>query len=155
MNDFHRRQALKWRRTSMSSTLAISQETTTNADDVPDPQATDQHPQVTDEQLVINATEKLSRRSSPSTEQQLQSRVKELEKELEAIQKDRAPVEEHAALFSMKSIFLFKEGQLSDEDKKVKYYTGLPSYSVLKPIFDFVSTDLKLPDYLINGKKFV
>ena len=74
----------------MSSTLAISQETMTNADDVPDPQATDKHPQVTDEQLVINATEKLSRRSSPSTEQQLQSRVKELEKELEAIQKDRA-----------------------------------------------------------------
>ena len=57
----------------MSSTLAISQETTMNADDVPDPQATDKHPQVTDEQLVINATEKLSqcRCNSPSTEQQL------------------------------------------------------------------------------------
>ena len=75
----------------MSSTLAIFQETTMNADDVPDPQATDKHPQVTDEQLVINATEKLSRCrcNSASTEQQLQSRVKELEKELEAIQKDR------------------------------------------------------------------
>ena len=48
------------------------------------------HPQVTDEQLDINTTEELSRRSSPSTEQQLQCRVKELEKELEAIQKDRA-----------------------------------------------------------------
>ena len=57
----------------MFSTLAISQETTMNADDVPDPQATDKHPQVTDEQLVINATEKLSqcRCNSPSTEQQL------------------------------------------------------------------------------------
>ena len=85
MYDFHRRQALKWRCTSMSSTLAISQETTMNADDVPDPQATDKHPQVTDEQLVINATEELSQCSSPSTEQQLQCRVKELEKELEAI----------------------------------------------------------------------
>ena len=92
----------------MSSTLAISQETTTNADDVPDPQATDKHPQVTDEQLVINATEELSQHSSPSTEQQLQSRVKELEKELEAIQKDRARDEEHATLFSMKSNFLLK-----------------------------------------------
>ena len=155
MDDFHRRQALKRRRTSMSSTLAISQERTTNADDIPDPQATDKHPQVTDEQLVINATEELSRRSSPSKEQQLQCRVKELEKELEAIQKDRARGEEHAALLSMKSNFLFKEDQLSDDDKKVKYYTGLPSYSVLKAIFDFVSTDLKLPDYMINSKKFV
>ena len=70
MDDFHSRQALKRRRTSMSSTLAISQETTTNADDVPDPQATDKHPQVTDEQLVIDATEELSRHSFPSTEQQ-------------------------------------------------------------------------------------
>ena len=60
MDDFHRRQALKQRRTSMSSTLAISQETTTNAGNVPDPQATDKHPQVTDEQLVINGTEELS-----------------------------------------------------------------------------------------------
>ena len=77
IDDFHRRQALKRRRTSMSSTLAISQETTTNADDVPDPQSRDKYPQVTDEQLVINATEELSRRSSPSTEQQLQCRVKE------------------------------------------------------------------------------
>ena len=76
-----------------------------NADDVPDPQATDKHPQVTDEQLVINATEELSRCSSPSTEQQLQCRVKELEKELEAIQKDRARGEEHAALLSMKANF--------------------------------------------------
>ena len=100
----------------MSSTLAISQETTTNADDVPDtqvtdkhPQVTDKHPQVTDEQLVMVYSEELSRRSSPSTEQQLQWRVKELEKELEAIQKDRARGEEHAALLSMKSNFLFKE----------------------------------------------
>ena len=60
MDDFHRRQALKWGHTSMSSTLVISQVTTTNADDVPDPQTTDKHPQVTDEQLVINATEELS-----------------------------------------------------------------------------------------------
>ena len=95
----------------MSSTLAISQETTTNADDVPDTQVTDKHPQVTDEQLVMLYTEELSRRSSPSTEQQLQWRVKELEKELEAIQKDRARGEEHVALLSMKSNFLFKEDQ--------------------------------------------
>ena len=93
-----------------------------NADDVPDPQATGKHPQVTDEQLVINATEKLSQCwcSSPSTEQQLQSRIKELEKELEAIQKDRAWDQEHGALLLMKSNFSFKEDQLSDDDKKGK-----------------------------------
>ena len=56
-----------------------------DADDVPDLQAIDKIPQVTDEQLVINATKELSRHCSPSTKQQLQSRVKELEKELEVI----------------------------------------------------------------------
>ena len=61
----------------MSSTLSVSQETTTDADDVPDAQATDRTP---DEQLVINATEELSRRGFPSSEQQLESRVKELGK---------------------------------------------------------------------------
>ena len=37
----------------MSSTFAILQEITTNADDVSDPQATDKHPQVTDKQLLM------------------------------------------------------------------------------------------------------
>ena len=31
-----------------------------NADDVPNPQVTDEHPQDTDEQLVINATKESS-----------------------------------------------------------------------------------------------
>ena len=89
MDDFRRRQALKRRHTSMSSTLSVSQETTMDADDVPDAQATDRTP---DEQLVINATEELSRRGSPSSEQQLESRVKELEKELEIIPRSCLPI---------------------------------------------------------------
>ena len=147
MDDFYRRQSMKWRRVSST----IDEATTVNTDDLPDSQVTDKHPQVTDEQLVSNATEELSQRTPPSIEEQLQSRVKELEKELETLQKHRH--EENLALHSMKSSFLFRGDQLSDDDKKVKYYTGLPSYSVLKAIFDFVSTDLELPDHMINGKK--
>lgn len=146
MDDFYRRQSMKRRRLS-----TIDETTTVNADDLPDLQVTDKQPQVTYEQLVSNATEELSQRTSPSMEEQLKYRVKELEKELETLQKHRD--EENLALHSMKSSFLFKADQLSDDDEKVKYYTGLPSYSVLKVIFDFVSIDLELPDHMINGKK--
>ena len=36
------------------------------------------------------------------------------------------------------------------DDKKIKYYTGLPSYSVLKAIFDFISMDL--PTCILGAK---
>lgn len=147
MDDFNRRQSMKRKHVS----LTIDEATTINAGDFPDSQVTDKHAQVTNEQLVSNATEEFSQCTPPSIEEQLQARVKELEKELETLQKHRD--EENLALQSMKSSFPFKGDQLLDDDKKVKYYTGLPSYSVLKAIFDFVSTDLKLPSHIINGKK--
>ena len=40
---------------------------------------------------------------------------------------------------------LWKKLNFKDDDKKVKYYTWLPSYSVLKALFDYTSEDLWLP----------
>ena len=62
MDDFYRRQSMKRRRVSST----IDEATTVNTDDLPDSQVTDKHPQVTDEQLVSNATEELSQRTPPS-----------------------------------------------------------------------------------------
>ena len=35
-----------------------------------------------------------------------------------------------------------KEDMLKNDDKKVKYYTGLPSYALLKVVFDFVCENI-------------
>ena len=43
-----------------------------------------------------------------------------------------------------------KEDVLRSDDKKVKYYTGLPSYAILKVVFDFVCEEM--PNSIANCK---
>ena len=72
MDDFYKRQFMKQRHVSST----IDEATTVNGDS----QATDKHPQVTDEQLTSNATEELSQHIPPSIEEQLQSELKKLKR---------------------------------------------------------------------------
>ena len=44
-----------------------------------------------------------------------------------------------------------KEDVLKNDDKKVKYYTGLPAYALLKVVFDFVCENI--PKAITNGKQ--
>ena len=43
-----------------------------------------------------------------------------------------------------------KEDVLKNDNKKVKYYTGLPSYALLKVVFNFVCEDM--PNAIANCK---
>ena len=49
-----------------------------------------------------------------------------------------------------KSRLSIKEDVLRSDDKKVKYYTGLPSYAMLKVVFDFVCEEM--PNSIVNCK---
>jgi len=49
-----------------------------------------------------------------------------------------------------KSQLSIKEDVLKHDDKKVNYYTGLPSYTLLKVVFDFVYEDM--PNAISNCK---
>jgi len=145
MGDFERRQAMKRKRIEAGEASIMLP----LAGEGSDHNGNDPGVATLEAQLVSNA----NRRICSSTERDLQQRLEQLEKELEGLRKEKG--EDQAVLLSMKSSFLFKEDQLANDDKKVKYYTGLPSYSVLKAIFDYLMTDLELPECIINGKKSV
>ena len=53
----------------------------------------------------------------------------------------------------LKSYVCFKPENFKDD--KVKYYTGLPSYSVLNALYEYLTEDLKLPNVITSAKKSV
>ena len=55
----------------------------------------------------------------------------------------------------LKSSISFTEENFKDDDKKVKYYTGLQSYSVLMALVQYMSKDLQLPNIITSAKKSV
>ena len=81
---------------------------------------------LTEEALVEKAKDDLEK-------WQLQKKLKEVTDEKEALQK---------AYDDLRSRTSYKADVMMHDDKKVKYYTGLPSFSMLKAIYDYVSTNL-------------
>ena len=77
---------------------------------------------------------------------ELEQRCKELEKKCE----DLCQVLE-IVYDNFKSTVSITEETLVNDSKKVRYYTGLPSYECLKAVYDFVSVDL--PNSFTSGKK--
>ena len=53
----------------------------------------------------------------------------------------------------LKSSVGFMVENFKDDDKKVKYYTGLPLYSVLIALFDYMSKDLQQSSTITSAKK--
>jgi len=80
---------------------------------------------------------------------ELKERVKQLEKQVEDLTTQNKILQ--TVIDDYKSRTGITEAVLKNDDKRVKYYTGLPSYEVLKVIFDFVSKGL--PDCFSIGKK--
>ncbi|XP_065889366.1 uncharacterized protein [Dysidea avara] len=80
---------------------------------------------------------------------ELKERVKKLEKQVEDLTTQNKILQ--TVIDDYKSRTGITEAVLKNDDKRVKYYTGLPSYEVLKIIFDFVSKGL--PDCFSGGKK--
>ena len=64
---------------------------------------------------------------------ELEKKLKEVTDEKEALQK---------VYDDLRSRTSYKADVMMHDDKKVKYYTGLPSFSMFKAIYDYVSTDL-------------
>ena len=46
------------------------------------------------------------------------------------------------SLDDLKGRVSMKQEELKKDDKKVKYYTGLPTFGLLKTVYDFVASDL-------------
>ena len=80
-------------------------------------------------------------------------KCKALQKELGLVQKEKDDL--RRAYDELKTNVCFMEENFKDDNKKVKYYTGLPSYSVLKALFDYMSEDLQLPSTITSAKKSV
>ena len=64
---------------------------------------------------------------------ELEERCKELEKKCEDLSQQK-----QIAYDNFKSTTSVTEETLSNDDKKVRYYAGLPSYPCLKAVFDYV-----------------
>ena len=73
--------------------------------------------------------------------QRLDKKVQQLNSEKEKLQK---------VYINLKSRTSYKSEVMMQDDKKVKYYTGLPSFSMLKAIYDFISTDA--PTCMVDAK---
>ena len=147
MVSFNRRQSMKRRRrdNEASSSASISEEVET-VDDIdsnsPMVYEEDGNVAITEEQLVSNAHDKLET-----------MKYKALQKELDQVQKEKDDL--RRAYDELKTNVCFMEENFKDDNKKVKYYTGLPSYSVLKALFDYMSEDLQLPSTITSAKKSV
>jgi len=80
---------------------------------------------------------------------ELKERIKELEKQVDDLTTQNRILQ--TVIDDYKSRADITEAVLQNDDKRVKYYTGLPSYEVLKVLFDFVSKEL--PECFSEGKK--
>ena len=76
-----------------------------------------------------------------------------LQKQIEELQKQEEVL--RAAYNDLKSNACFRPENMKDDDKKVKYYTGLPSYSILNALYEYLTEDLKLPNIIMSAKKSV
>jgi len=80
---------------------------------------------------------------------ELKEHVRELEKQVNELMNQNRILQ--TVIDDYKSRADVTETVSKDDDKKVKYYTGLPSYEVLKIVFDFVAKGL--PDCFSGGKR--
>ena len=143
MISFNRRQAMKRRRRdNEASNEASSSASSSEVDEAVDEIDSDssilheeddvaQVEEVTEVQLVSNAVDQLET-----------MKRKTLQKENDQLQKEKDGLK--TIYDELKSSVGFMEENFKDDDKKVKYiyYTGLPSYSVLIALFDYMSKDL-------------
>ena len=96
--------------------------------------------EVTEVQLVSNEVVQLET-----------MKCKTLQKENDQLHKEKDGLKR--IYDELKSSVGFMEENFKDDDKKVKYYTGLPLYSVLIALFDYMSKDLQLPSTITSAKK--
>jgi len=133
VENFERRQAMKRRRIHDTPALAPVSENQVDEDTTVANSSSSAVHALTDEAFVERAKEDLEKRQLQMRRLELEKRLKEVTDEKEALQK---------AYDDLKSRTSYKADVMMHDDKKVKYYTGLPSFSMLKAIYDYVSTDL-------------
>ena len=76
-----------------------------------------------------------------------------LKQQHDALQKQEEVL--RAVYNDLKSNACFRPENFQDDDKKVKYYTGLPNYSILNALYEYLIEDLKLPNVITSAKKSV
>ena len=76
-----------------------------------------------------------------------------LKQQHDALQKQEEGL--RAAYNDLKSNSRFRPENFQDDDKEVKYYTGLPNYSILNALYEYLTEDLKLPYVITSAKKSV
>lgn len=136
--NFGRRQALKRRRIEITQENAASNDDDQHKEDYQTAAPTDHD---VDAILYEKSMEHFEVQQEKQQNCDLQKDVARLGQENDVLKKL------HQELKSRLSI---KEDVLKNDDKKVKYYTGLPSYALLKVVFDFVCEDM--PSAIANCK---
>ena len=139
--NFERRQALKRRRIEN-----CTMESTSNNNDQDDTNISAAEVQVespinTDTVLFEKSMERFEVQQEKQQNADLRTEIAKFCQEVDVLQK---------LYQEAKSQLSIKEDVLKNDDKKVKYYTGLSSYALLKVVLDFVCEDM--PNTIANCK---
>ena len=129
MDNFVRRQDMKRRRQE-----SVGSESEDEIDKQATVEPTTEAQQAAKDQLMYQKSiKKLDVQREKSLNDELQSQVDQLKEENTVIRK---------SFDDLKGRVCMKQEELRGDDKKVKYYTGLPTFGLLKTLYDFVATDL-------------
>ena len=129
MDNFIRRQDMKRRR--LESVDGGSEEET-DTEVTKEPAAEDQ--QAAKDQLMYEKSiEKRDLQQERSLSNKLQAQLDQLKEENTVVRK---------SFDDLKGRVSMKQEELKKDDKKVRYYTGLPTFGLLKTVYDFIASDL-------------
>ena len=131
MDNFVRRQDMK-RRRLVSDTVDSESEEETDKKIIREPAREDQF-SAKDQLMYEKSIEKQDLQKERSLKNMLQAEFDQLKEENTVIRK---------SLDDLKGRVSMKQEELKKDDKKVKYYTGLPTFGLLKTAYDFVASDL-------------
>ena len=143
--DDSNRQAMKRLRVENEPSLTIEEVEQTQSAVTTTPSSREVHVQ-----LLYNAHSQLGVGSQLGM---LKQQHDALQKQIEELQKQEEVL--GAAYNDLKSNTCFRPENMKGDDKKVKYYTGLPSYSILNALYEYLTEDLKLLNVIMSAKKSV
>lgn len=83
---------------------------------------------------------KVANEALKKSKEELAIKCTSLEQQLSKVTKEKKELEEKVAALSKQ---VLNEATIKDDAKKVKYYTGLPNFAVLKAIYNLASKELQ------------
>jgi len=100
-----------------------------------------------EELKAANEVLKETNKALKETNEELQTQCTGMEQQLVEVTKEKNKLEEKVAALSKR---VLSEETMKDDAKKVKYYTGLPNFGVLKAIYNLAAKELPESDCLFQ-----